>query len=524
MKKIFIILAIGVAATLSSCLKDAEVTSSMTQASKDQLTSDDPIKMYEAALVSQYVNMQSYVYSNLSHNYFGQKSFDYLTSLMGNDMCMTGQYGMSLYHYILDYWQRNYAPSANRWKQYYQHITEANIMLEDLAKAEVTPQLSYFKAAALTARAYAYLHLAYLYGLPYYMGAEDTIWGMNTVYSGSNADAPCVPLMLEGDQATKDREATLKARATVGEVMTQTVKDLEGALELYAAAGKLHTADTCDFDGMVAANYLMRAHMLMHEWKKAEDVSKLIVDNVPLATAAQLMQGFSDISLPNIVMGCDITADNSGIYMSWFSQMDMFGAGYAAIGVARVAHNYLVESISDTDIRLDWFWTKRNLNKLAAEFGQVYAQYYYQACKFIGAGREVVFGNWHLGDYIYLRSEEAHFCLAEIYAHQNKLDDAVAVLSNVMAIRDAQYAYAGAKTKAAVISEINLQKRIEFWGEGLEYLDNRRLNIPVNRALEGTNHIAWAQGYWPQEAACYLYQIPQSEVDNNKMIEDKDNN
>lgn len=519
MKKIFLILAVGVAATLSSCLKDAEVTSSMTQASKDQLTSDDPIKMYEAALVSQYVNMQSYVYSNLQHNYFGQKSFDYLTSLMGNDMCMTGQYGMSLYHYILDYWQRNFAPSANRWKQYYQHITEANIMLEDLAKAEVTPQLSYFKAAALTARAYAYLHLAYLYGLPYYMGAEDTIWGMNTVYSGSNADAPCVPLMLEGDQATNDREATLKARATVGEVMTQIVKDLEGALELYATAGKLHTADPCDFDGMVAANYLMRAHMLMHEWKKAEDVSKLIVDNVPLATAAQLMQGFSDISLPNIVMGCDITADNSGTYMSWFSQMDMFGAGYAAIGVARVADNRLIAAISNTDIRLDWFWTSRNLQKLGAEFGKVYAQHYNQSLKFIGAGRSNPFGSWHLGDYIYLRSEEAHFVYAEALAHQGKLTEAVEVLTNLMTIRDANYAFPHNLTKEEVIYEINLQKRIEFWGEGIEYLDNRRLNIPVNRLYQGTNHPTWLN-VTGQESECFVYEIPLLETQYNPELKD----
>ena len=517
MKKIFLILAVGVAATLSSCIKDAEVTAYMTPDSKNEIAAEDPGKVFDAAVAGIHNNIQSYVYTNMQHNYFGQKSFDYLTSLMGNDMCMTGQYGMSLYHHILDYWQKNYNPTNNRWREYYQHVSDANTLLASISEDETNPEVLKYKAYAQLTRGYAYLHLSYLYGLPYYMGAEGTEWGMNTVYSGSNADAPCVPIVTEkitGDQP----------RATVGQVYELIVSDLTSAYDYFAANGMLCTPVHTDFDGLVAANYLMRVHMLMHNWTEAEKYAKVIVDNSQLATAAQLMQGFSDINLPNVLYGSDITADNSTVYMSFFSQMDMFGEGYAAVGVARVAHNYLVESISDTDIRLDWFWTKRNLNKLAAEFGNVYAQFNYQACKFIGAGRAVVFGNWHLGDYIYLRSEEAHFCLAEIYAHQNKLDDAVAVLSNVMAIRDAQYAYAGAKTKAAIISEINLQKRIEFWGEGLEYLDNRRLNIPVNRALEGTNHIAWAQGYWPQEAACYLYQIPQSEVDNNKMIEDKDNN
>ena len=51
-----------------------------------------------------YSDMQQYYDTNMQHNYFGQKSFDYLTSLMGNDMIMTGRFGMSLYHYLLDYW------------------------------------------------------------------------------------------------------------------------------------------------------------------------------------------------------------------------------------------------------------------------------------------------------------------------------------------------------------------------------------------------------------------------------------
>lgn len=517
MKKIFLILAVGVAATLSSCIKDAEVTAYMTPDSKNEIAAENPGKVFDAAVAGIHNNIQSYVYSNMSHNYFGQKGFDYLTSLMGNDMCMTGQYAMSLYHHILDYWQKNYVPTANRWREYYQHVSDANTLLASISEDETNPEVLKYKAYAQLTRGYAYLHLSYLYGLPYYMGAEGTEWGMNTVYSGSNADTPCVPIVT--DKITGDQP-----RATVGEVYELILSDLTSAYDYFAANGMLCTPAHTDFDGLVAANYLMRVHMLMHNWTEAEKYATVIVDNSKLASADELMQGFSDINLSNVLYGSDITADNSTVYMSYFSQMDMFGEGYAAIGVARVAHNYLVDAISDTDIRLDWFWTSRNLDKLAAEFGDVYAQFYYQACKFIGAGRDVVFGNWHLGDYIYLRSEEAHFCLAEIYAHQNKLDDAVAVLSNVMAIRDAQYAYAGAKTKADVISEINLQKRIEFWGEGLEYLDNRRLNIPVDRTATGTNHIAWAQGYWPQEAACFLYQIPQSEVDTNKMIEDKDNN
>lgn len=77
-----------------------------------------------------YNDMQQYVNVDLQDNYFGQKSFDYLTSLMGNDMIMTGRFGMSLYHYLLDYWQQNYDPTENRWREYYRVIANANHILD----------------------------------------------------------------------------------------------------------------------------------------------------------------------------------------------------------------------------------------------------------------------------------------------------------------------------------------------------------------------------------------------------------
>ena len=520
MKKIFLILAAGVAVTLTSCLKDAEVTAYLTPDTKNEIASADPGKIFDAAVAGIYTDIQSYVYSNQQHNNFGQKSFDYLSSLLGNDLIMTGRFGMSLYHYQLSSWSdTQYWFVENRWREHYNHIANANSILGSISADETNPDVLKYKAYAQTARGYAYLHLSYLFGVPYYMGAEGTEWGMNTKYSGSNADAPCVPIIKEDTQDDQPR-------ATVGKVYELIVSDLTAAFEFFDANGMLMTASPTDFDGLVAANYLMRAHMIMHNWTEAEKYAKIIVDTAPIASAADLMQGFSDINLKNVIFGCDITADNTTTYMSYFSQMDMFGDGYAAIGVARVAHNHLVDAISDTDIRLDWFWTARNLNKLAAEFGGVYAQFYYQVCKFIGAGRAVVFGNWHLGDYIYLRSEEAHFIKAEALAHMGDAN-AVKALNDFMVTRDPNYAYTFSD-KAALIEEINYQKRIEFWGEGLEYLDNRRLNIPVDRtdATWGAanNHFSGAKMKVTQDDRNFLYQLPKSEIDNNTALEEADQN
>ena len=502
---------------------ERNAVNTMATINADMIIGDKPDVFFSGCMNAIHNDIQSYVYSNMSHNYFGQKSFDYLTSLMGNDMVMTGRYAMSLYHYLFDYWQQEYGATRNRWEEYYRHINRANGMLRVFSDNETNPAVLKYKAVALALRGYAYLHLSYLYGLPYYMGADDTVWGKGHKYD--NASTPCVPIITEeiiGDQP----------RSTVGQVYDLLMGDLKEAYDLFVQCGMEKTATPTDIDGCFAAMYLARAHMIKHEWAEAAKYAQVIIDNVPILTSASdILQGFSSISLPDIVYGCEITSDNSTVYYSWFSQMDMFGDGYAAVGVPRVAFKPFIDCMSDTDIRLDWFWTPRNTSKLRSEFGNVSTlSHDYQSCKFIGAGRSNVSGGygagWELGDYIYLRSEEAHFIKAEALAHMGDAN-AVKVLNDFMVTRDPNYAYTFTD-KAALIEEINYQKRVEFWGEGIEYLDNRRLNIPIDRtdATWGTanNHMDGGKMKLTQDDCNFLYQIPKSVIENSSVLTEADQN
>ena len=116
--------------------------------------------------------------------------------------------------------------------------------------------------------------------------------------------------------------------------------------------------------------------------------------------------------------------------------------------------------------------------------------------------------------------------MAEALAHQGS-DDAVDVLNDFMVTRDPNYTYTFS-SKANLIEEINYQKRVEFWGEGIEYLDNRRLNIPIDRtdATWGAanNHFSGAKYALTQDARNFLYQIPKTEIDNNSMIDESEQN
>lgn len=534
--KIFL-LALASLPLFTSCIDDAEQNTYLTEDRRTELANENPDKVFSSAVAGIYSDMQSYVKTNNSHNYFGQKSFDYLTSLMGNDMVMTGRFGMSLYHYLCDYWAQNFVATANRWAEYYRCIDNANQILKTIDPETTDEAVLKYRAIALGMRGYAYLQLSYLYQQSYYVGCDDTKWGKGQHYDFS--ESKCVPIVTEkteGDQPL----------STVKQVMDQIKGDLGTAYDIFNKIGMQKTTDPTDFDGCVAANYLARAYMITHDWDQALTYAQVIVDNFPVLKGEdQILQGFSDINLPDVVYGCDITADNTNLYMSWFSQMDSYGDGYAGIGVWRAAYGPFVDKIADDDVRLKWFCCDRSTG-IDYKGGRLTlkrdvmapAACEYQAVKFIGAGRDAVIANaksiaqgngapgWELGDYIYLRSEEAYLMKAEILAHKGDLAGAKTALEEFMKTRQPSYTYAKGNTKADLIEEINFQKRVEFWGEGIEFLDNRRLNIPLDRTSTDphNNHLATARLKLDQESRNFRYQIPISEIENNKALTPDDQN
>ncbi len=513
-KRIAIILSVATLSfALSSCLKETQPTGSITQQHLDEVLDEHPEK-FATIVQGIYADIQTWDNPGSSHSYFGQKSFDYLANFMGNDIIMTNTYWLyGYYWYLLDYWQETDNATLTRWREYYRHIANANKILRTATADATDPTTLQYRAVALGIRAYAYLHLSYVYGFSYYVGADDTIWGKGDQYDHSKD--PMVPLVDEN--MNEDQPLS-----TVGAVMDFLIKDLEEAYAIFSELGAVRTADPSDVDGCVVANYLARAYMIKHDWTNAAKYAKVVMDKFRiLNTSDEILQGFSDISLPDVVWGCDITPDNATIYESWFSQMDYFGDGYAGIGVWRAGFGPFVERIAADDIRRQWFLTPDN--ELTPEIASVL----YQSIKFIGAGRQKVFASdfngegWELGDYIYLRSEEAYFMYAECLAHQGDLEAAAAALEKIMTTRQPSYV-CEADDKASLLEEINYQKRVEFWGEGIGTLDNRRLNIPVDRTDEtwpsGNNHYRAAKFYAEQEDPRMRYQIPISEQENNKMI------
>ena len=106
----------------------------------------------------------------------------------------------------------------------------------------------------------------------------------------------------------------------------------------------------------------------------------------------------------------------------------------------------------------------------------------------------------------------------EALGEQGKLTDAAAALKSFLASRGAADQVDLHVTDVADFRGfLQLQRRIELWGEGTSLFDLKRWKLPIDRTVEGTNHRTKVKVEVGSKEL--VYQIPQREIDQNKLLE-----
>ena len=131
-------------------------------------------------------------------------------------------------------------------------------------------------------------------------------------------------------------------------------------------------------------------------------------------------------------------------------------------------------------------------------------------------------------DHPLMRVEEMYFLKMEALAGTD-VAAAVSLLESFMntyRYTDGSYTCAAADF-AQFIDEMMIQKRIEFWGEGILIYDYKRLNLGITRNYKGTvltnftsDYLLNTTGRSPQWNFC----IPLSEIQTNQGITSDQNN
>ena len=451
----------------SSDYLDKNETPYITQKQKDALTSDPTAlpRVIRAELQAVYQTFQIQdLVSNTRHDYFGLKSVNLATDLMGEDMVQTKHHHFG-FDYNLENREAPYARTRLFWTLFYKIIASSNDFIVKYLNddSKMTPELAVVKAELLTLRGLSYYYLVNLY---------------QQTYKG-NEKALGVPLSLPGSPAQLPR-------ATVEEVYKQIVEDLTYGVE----NGQL-TDDHTDADKRVAAAFLAKAYAAMEDWANVEKYAYIAADGVSVGFPSNLCKIDND----DVLWGYGINDQNTTVYASFFSHIDTSIQGYAgALGVYKAIHNKLYDQISDNDARKAW-WRKKDLAtmkfKSPADF---------------------------TGDYIYLRSADPYLLYVEALGEQGKLTDAAAALKSFLASRGAADQVDQHVTDVADFRGfLQLQRRIELWGEGTSLFDLKRWKLPIDRTVEGTNHRTKVKVEVGSKEL--VYQIPQREIDQNKLLE-----
>ncbi|MBW7889757.1 MAG: RagB/SusD family nutrient uptake outer membrane protein [Chitinophagaceae bacterium] len=461
-------------------------------------------------------------------SYYTNQGLGVMRNLEANDIVLGDQAISDVLAGSIEYNLGNFQGSsggANNvafWYYAWGNITKANQMLGFLPDDVVANNsfLQDAKARALVVRAYSYNFLMENYQDAYTQGGKTKL-GM--------------PLYTEFNPNQQ-----FQARASAEDTYRFIKTDLTNAISLLQAAGTGYTANPSDIDLGVANFVLARVSLVTGDWPAAVTACNSILSGysgLSLMTEAAyggkntgtpanpvfdpVDNGFlNNDKNPEVILGFP-----TGIANNYFnSLMNPFGPSYGGLNRAyKRIDERLYNLIADDDYRKDCFQDNTDFGNFTYQpSGTVNTLPSYINFKF--AATQSLDGNKDLANSstcYYMRSSEVLLMKAEALAQQSGQEsEAKNTLNQLLAARtrggspvltvDNYPAMAG----MTALQMVQLQTRIEMWGEGgLEYYNNRRWNIPVDRS-SSNNHIN--KGQLP--VSKMTAEIPFDEMNNNPLM------
>ena len=477
------------------------------------------------------------------HTDFGYPGIAFRTENMLEDVVTSGE--NPYYNRALQYAQNQaqgstYIYCAYFWDAYYTYIKSCTDIISTIDPATANEDALNYLGIAHAYRAMFYLDLARLFEAK-----------PNKYTDVSGVLGLTVPLVTE---ATTESSATNNPRLPREEMYAFILSELEKAEAYIDPQSKAYAKPSL---GAVYGLYA-RAYIEMGASgdegayaKAAEYADKAITESgkTPLTQAQweDPANGFNNGAANNSwIWGLPVSAENVGNILCFTAHMASEGTwGDAPLSQISVSKR-LYDQISDKDFRKHSWLDPAYIADPAAKQPYDYkfagddaakqaflnggmnpAAKPYQNIKFRPKGGETVdYTNGNPTDFPIMRVEEMYFLKAEALAGDGKIADAQAVLNDFMKTRilDGSYSCSSYSDFESFTDELLLQKRIEFWGEGILIYDYKRLDEGITRGYKGTNQAAVycynSEGRSPQ----WNIVITRGEFQANKGITDATNN
>lgn len=450
------------------------------------------------------------------HNDFGYPSIMFFTDSNGEDM-VSDDNGYNWMGSSLSFEDRSFTSRETQivWNDFYSMIYTANNVIVTIEPDTDDPTNQFNLAQGLSVRAFSYFGLAQLFQFNY----------------AGNESKPCVPLITNENAD----EAALEGapRASVQEVYDLILSDLNAAIDLLQSAedNGVIRDDKRYVSLAVAYGLRARVHLTMQKWSEAaSDANNAIMtaDASPASITDVHGPSFVDASENNWMWGIIITETDrivtSGI-VNWYSHMGSFnGNGYSTVNGGRQISKKLYQTIGAMDVRKGWWINDEgistNLNKAQQNFIDDMGYPPYTQVKFAAYKHEVGTST-NANDMPLMRIEEMYLIKAEAEAMSG--GNGVGTLEDfIQNYRDPSYT-CPVSAPADVQNEVFRHRRIELWGEGLNWYDIMRLNKGVDRRGAGFPNSTMIFNIQPGEDIL-LWRLPEAEIQANPALSESDNN
>ncbi|WP_462353990.1 RagB/SusD family nutrient uptake outer membrane protein [Alistipes timonensis] len=529
MKNILKISAAALGLLLSSCIKDATPTEI---APEDQATLETMVRGIPAALVQ--AGSAGYAKDGQAWD-FALPAIHLATESMTGDLVVTGNIGYDWFQQFgtNDALGADYAVGALTWHNYYTWIMTANNVISLIDETNL---------AALGATERAYLGFAYTYRAMFYLDLVRLYeFKENTVTEGDNVLGLGVPIVLP---ETSEAEAKHNPRATVDDIYDTVIfpdlKKAETLLENFSAPDK-YTISPALVYGLKARAYLERgtAKNDPAAYKSAAEYARKAITASGCTPLTQEqwedpVNGFNSAGSNNAwIWGLALPSESVANLFCFTAHMSCendWSAYHAGRGINRNLYN----SIDIRDFRRH-SWLDPDRSSYAYKSSRPDSKEYfaesladYVNIKFRpaqGAYKDYKAGG--AADHCCMRVEEMYFIEAEATAQAGDIAGGIRLLNEFMTsyrmMNGAVYDCSARSTLKSFVNELMLQKRIEFWGEGIVMFDMKRLDMSSKRGFVGTNAPASYRLNVEGRAPYWNFVIGRNEVQNNTAIVGKNN-
>ena len=491
------------------------------------------------------------------HADFGIAGIHLMTEAMLEDLTVSGDLG---YWWFGAFTQNvsmgaDYIYCAYFWDCYYTWIKLANDIIVKAGSVEEDADPTVLNALG---QAYAYRAMCYLDLARLYTPKQNALAPVSA--DVLNLTVPIV------DENTDEEKAKNNPRATIEELYEFILSDLETAAGYLAGAGNSYNQPTLGaIYGMYARAYLELGAAYDKVDKKAyAEAAKYARKAIEASgktplTAAQWhdpKSGFNDGSSNNSwIWGLSLSVENASNIISNIAHIAPEAIwGYSVLSLPSI-NKALYDLIDINDFRKkSWLDPEYTWNPSAdtynpnhgyqfagnddqvsgyESYGIKNAYEYFMAftspyvnLKFRPAGGQCVeYTEGNCADHLLMRVEEMYFIEMEAALYSKGIDEAKKLLNDFMqTYRYRSYDCSWVSSEQAFIKEMLLQKRIEFWGEGILMYDYKRLNQGITRGYKGTNFPAVARFNTEGRSPQWNIVITRSEFQSNTALNQELNN